>query len=366
LGPVNLLERFLSATCPWLTLQKSFIKPRSISVLLVYLGFLLVIALSAVRWVPILNEQVRGFAQDLPHYLSQLEENTFRFSGQPPHQALLPSLPLQIIPPKGTDGDGKETEPTVFKPEAKEPSKAETVVTNANELLQQTTTTGSIATFLQKLASGALGNLLDLATTTLARLVFLLTGLVILFYFLLDGERLKAGFIELIPSHYRMKVSDFLESIHTMLYTFIKGQVVLGFMAGLYLYIVYSFLGVKYAGFLGFFFGTASILPVVGPWMGLLPGILVVLFGQNPTDLVALLMLTGGFYVVKEYWLIRKVVGNILEMHPVVVILAFLACLKVAGVSGVLLAFPVASILSVTFRYIEGKPSLPPAPEGFP
>jgi predicted PurR-regulated permease PerM len=219
---------------------------------------------------------------------------------------------------------------------------------------------GQLLGFVQKYATRALDNILEMAITTLEGMIYVITTVVIVFYLLLDGRRLKDGLAEMLPDRIRDHTLHFLESTHRIFYHFIKGQVVLAFLAGIYMYTVYEIYGFKYAGLLGFLFGAASVLPVVGPWVGLLPALLVVMLGSDPTDMIGILMLAGVYYILKEYWLTRKIMGDNLEIHPVVVILAFLASIRIAGLPGVLLAFPLASLLCASFQYFH----TPVTPDG--
>lgn len=349
-----------------------FFNPRVLAVLVIYVGFLMAIALASLRILPTMSVQVRGFALDLPSYLAQLDEKLmvlsdnpgaqmfFKGAGLPDPEKVAPSLVLH-----STETPGAET-PKFQHPHQHHHHPRWRDRAHGQHGFSNNNGTGTITqnamnqmmTILQRNAPKTLHNLLEFLTTTVEGMLYLIATLVIIFYLLLDGKKLKTGLVEILPESMREKSAHFLENTHTILYTFIKGQVVLGFLAGMYMYFFYWLFDVKYAGFLSAFYGISSILPVVGPWVGLLPGVLVVLFSHSRLDLVTILMVSGSFYVLKEYWITRKLVGNVLEIHPVVVILAFLFCVKLGGILGAFLAFPLASLVCVTIQYFQGHESV--------
>jgi predicted PurR-regulated permease PerM len=98
LGPVNYLEQAIRCTFPNWVKRFSAISPRLISVLTVYLFFLTFMVLSGLKIAPDLASQVKDFSQELPSYLSQLEEKVSSISHHPTLQAVLPQSNLKVEP----------------------------------------------------------------------------------------------------------------------------------------------------------------------------------------------------------------------------------------------------------------------------
>jgi predicted PurR-regulated permease PerM len=59
-----------------------------------------------------------------------------------------------------------------------------------------------------------------------------------------------------------------------------------------------------------------------------------------------------AYQTVKDNILAPKVVGDVMGLHPMVILLALLICAQVAGLLGVLLALPLASALNVIIRLL--------------
>jgi predicted PurR-regulated permease PerM len=321
LGPVNLLEDGLEWGSATLLRRPRPGKYRVWAIILVYLLFLGLVAVSAIQGFPRLSAQVRGFAEDLPAYLDQVQDHIKTMPRANLLEQFWPARPAaagpaqnQTTPPE----NGNETDTTV----------------------------------LQNYSTALLGHLVNLGTMTLATLIYLLIGLVLTFYMLLDGKRLKEGFVRLLPKRLKASVDDYLATIHRVLYNFIRVQVVMGMTGGLYLYIVFQIFQVKYAFFLAFVFGAASIVPVLGPLFGILPAALVVLFSTQPIAIIPILICAAVFYMLKVYWILPKLVQYDFDIHPVIIILSFLVCVHTADMAGVLLAFPLASLISGTYEYL--------------
>jgi predicted PurR-regulated permease PerM len=376
LGPVNFVESSILKT-----IRRAGLKPpgflkkppfshvlehfnfRGISVLLVYLLFFCLIFISSVRVFPMIQDQVTELGRDLPGYMAQFDEEISYFSHSPEGVFILKSIPILPLPlEEAGNSETLDTHPEssqdspMIQPLAVSPS----AVANGTDgqspaEARARTILAQMLGYFQKLGINSLHHLKEVVTTTMEGMIFLVATLVIIFYFLLDGQKLKKGLIEFLPAKIQGKTTHFLENTHNILYTFVKGQIILGLMSGAYLWFIYTAYGVKYSGFLGSFFGASSILPVVGPWLGLIPGVFVILFGDSPLDLMWVLVFTGAWYILKEYWLNRMILGNALEIHPVVFILSFLAAIKMTGPVGLLLSFPLASIVCVTIQYFQAQ-----------
>jgi predicted PurR-regulated permease PerM len=158
-----------------------------------------------------------------------------------------------------------------------------------------------------------------------------------------------------MPSHLETPVAEFLERLHMQFYRFVKGQVLMSLISGSLVYLLLHLLDIKYALLLGLSFGLVSILPVIGPWLGLIPITLILAFSNHLMYILQVLLFAGIFYLVKTYWLWPKLVDRRFNIHPIIFILTFLACLKLVGYLGILLSFPLASLLGVWFDVLRAR-----------
>jgi predicted PurR-regulated permease PerM len=316
------------------------------AILIVYMATALFIGIIAIRFVPETFSQLQSLSRELPVYFDRAEDWVVSqpvlrgyLHGELTHLEQKGLLELteeeQIQLRENPDGPLSDHEKQEVRLK----------VLNTAERFNQ---------LMASQLSSAPKGVLPALTNTVNGLVYTLTWLMLVFYFLLDGGHLKDGLVRLLPKRARSTARYLLDEVHKVMFGFIKSQVMLGIGTGIYMMIVYTVFGVPYAFVLGSFFAIAEILPVVGTWIGFTPGILVILC-TNPYKLLAIMGLSYAFQTVKDNIVAPKVMGDIMGLHPVVVILSLLVCAKVAGLVGILFAIPVASLLNVIIRFVQAQ-----------
>jgi predicted PurR-regulated permease PerM len=325
--------------------------PRAMAILMVYLAFGLSVLVVSVRFLPIAVEQLHEFTKEMPHYIEQSEEWLL-------NQPVAMNYFHQEVTALQSRGELTKPQREVIEKEAQKQKtalvKAKPLSPMEKQVIREKlfVTPGHVNQFMKDHIASAFSNLLPLIGSTLTGFVYAITGLVLVFYFLLDGKELKDKFIHMLPRENHHSADYLLSSMHEVMFGFVKGQVILGAATGIYMIIVYTFFDVPYAFFLGAFFAVAEILPVVGTWLGFIPGIIVLLF-TNPIKLVMVMGLVYIYQLIKDNMVAPRVIGKVMGLHPVIVILSLLVCAKIAGLVGVLFAIPLASMMNVLFRYFQ-------------
>lgn len=328
LGPVNGLERFITQSLPkhW---HVSVGLCRAFSIAMVYLLCLGLLVFGILRIAVPFSVQFKEFIRDWPAHISRVN----------PKENAQPAQVLRQIGQNARIGapqnGASATLPVIKSPKTKILTATTTLAMQKMVMLSR-----SYATKLGRYA-------LDIGATTLGSLIYALTTLVLVFYLLHDGQAIQRGLIDLMPTRHEAQAEEFLNHLHKQFYTMVKGQVLMAVLSGGILYCLMLVMGLKYALLLGVIYGVASILPVIGPWLGLIPIVVVIELGHNPINILPVLLVAGLFYLTKAYWLWPKLISREFEIHPILFILTFLACIKVVGFSGVFLSFPLASVLGV-------------------
>jgi predicted PurR-regulated permease PerM len=285
LVPVNLLERAIA----WLLGWKR--RARLLSVSTIFLGTFIVTTVGLVASVPVLARQWSELERALPRYLNTLGLAISSMTGKPLPEGWL-NLPTESL------------------------------------------TATALLSGPSWLATGLNG------------VFYGVTGLVLVFYFLLDGPALCRLLLRQVPAGMRV----YGVAAHRVMGDFIKGQVFLAFISGGLMFLLYSVFQVKYALLLSTVFTVAEIVPVIGPWFAFTPGILVMLFSDNPWVTVYVL---GIYFAVKDNIILPKVVGEVMGLHPIVVIAALMVAAQVAGLMGVLFAIPLISLLNACRKTVQ-------------
>ena len=117
---------------------------------------------------------------------------------------------------------------------------------------------------------------------------------------------------------------------------------IIGILDTVGLYLV----GVPYALVLGIFAGVMEIIPYMGPIISAIPGIVLGFLVSPTTGLLAFVV-----YLVAQQFENHVVVPQVMKkavgLNPIVVILALMAGIKIAGTLGAILAIPVATAFGI-------------------
>lgn len=124
------------------------------------------------------------------------------------------------------------------------------------------------------------------------------------------------------------------------------GQLVLGTVIGTGVGVGLQLLGVPYALLLGLLAGFMELIPIAGAVIAGVPGVIIAL-----TESWWLGVATLGLYVLvgqlENHLLVPNVMRRAVGLRPIVIIIAILIGGRLAGIVGIILAVPVATMLSV-------------------
>jgi predicted PurR-regulated permease PerM len=198
----------------------------------------------------------------------------------------------------------------------------------------------------------------DMAMGTITGVMYTVSISVVTFYFLLDGHRIKEAIIGLFPKKYDPVLHVMSAEMDRSLQAFFKGQIVLGLVMGLVMLIVYVLLKVQYALLLSGFLAICEILPVIGPPIGFAPAVIAVAVHGSVVPgarIVQIIVLTAVFMVlqqVKDSVVGPKYMGNVIGLHPIMIFIAIMIGAKIDGMFGIIIALPVACVLSVLLAHL--------------
>lgn len=184
-------------------------------------------------------------------------------------------------------------------------------------------------------------------TRTLFSSVFsLFFVLVIAFYLVIEENALKKLFRHIIPKQHIAYAELIVDRIQIKLGRWVLAQLTLGIIMGIGTGAIFWLLGFKYALALGVIAGVLEVLPVVGPIISGFFGTILALSQSLVFGIIALTV-----YVVTQQLEGQLLVPNIMRkavgLNPLVTIIAVLLGSRLAGVPGVVLAVPIATIFSI-------------------
>jgi len=175
---------------------------------------------------------------------------------------------------------------------------------------------------------------------------------IITFYMLRDWDKIMAFLSALIPGKQRGTVLKLARSTDEVLGAFLRGQLLVMLALACIYSLGLSIVGLRYAIAIGVVSGLVSFVPYLGFVFGIGLASLTVVLEPNPFWLLIGVVLTFSVGQLLEGSLLTpKLVGDRIGLHPVVVIFAVAAGGQLFGFFGILLALPVAAVLSVVVRF---------------
>ncbi len=176
---------------------------------------------------------------------------------------------------------------------------------------------------------------------------------IITFYLLMDWNKIVSKVSKYLPSDRSDDIHLIILEIDETLSGFIRGQLLVCFILGLFYSVTLFWLELNYCFLIGVFAGILSFIPFLGAILGATVALAVALFqfwgAPDQIVLVAVFFIVGQ--VIEGNFLTPKLVGGAVKLHPVFLMLAVSVGGAVAGLSGVLLSVPLAAIFGVLIRY---------------
>ena len=152
------------------------------------------------------------------------------------------------------------------------------------------------------------------------------------------------------------KIGEYIDSTNKIFFKFISSQVIDGIIVGILVTIAMSIIGVKYAVLLGFMIGLFNIIPYFGAIIAVAISILITLItgGISQTLIMAIVVIV--LQQIDSNIINPKIIGNSLEISPLLVIFAVTVGGAYFGVLGMFLAVPVAAVLKILINdWLEFK-----------
>ncbi len=198
----------------------------------------------------------------------------------------------------------------------------------------------SFSQFLQVYSQSAINLIVNIFGGVLS-----FVAIIIISFYLSVMRRGIIGFIgSVLPEKYEDYVVSLWKRAEYKVGRWLQGQLLMALSVGLIVFVGLSFLNVKYALLLGVLAMVLEIVPVVGPVISAIPGVIFA-FVQSPTLGIWVVVFYVAVQQVESHIFAPLILGKTLGIKPVTVIVALLIGGKIAGILGFLLAVPVAVVI---------------------
>lgn len=204
------------------------------------------------------------------------------------------------------------------------------------------------------IAGSVLGGTFGVLSGTFSFALSLFGVVFVAAYMLIDVRRFKTAYLLAAPAHYRRDARDLWNAFGLTLSRYLNGLAldlaIQGAISAVALYLI----GLPYALVLGAFVSLTALIPYIGAWLGAVPAVIVA-FTVSPTAVILTVIVFVVIQQLEGNFLMPKIQGQSLNVHPVLVFLAVIIGGGLAGLVGVLLAVPTLAVLRVLFDFFRAR-----------
>ncbi len=279
--------------------------PKSLAILIVFIGFGFLIIYPIIKLGPTIQEESKNFQFYIPKIENLLNENYDKLRGQASEKAGV-DLPEDLV----------------------------------NNLIS--------------LVHKEIGDFLLEAPNYLATLLeWLLLVPLFLFFLLRDGREVKNRFLKLVPNNIFERAYNLVYQFNLQIGDYIFAKFIEASIVGAIITSGLLIIDIRFAFLLGIIAAITNIIPYIGPFLGMVPGLILCFldFGVSPT-LGAVLILYLVANIIDLAFVFPILVSKIVDLHPVLVVVSVIIGSQYLGIAGMIISIPLAASLKLIFREI--------------
>ncbi len=196
------------------------------------------------------------------------------------------------------------------------------------------------------------GYVVDSTKTAILVVGSIVTVIVSAFYLMYDRANLTDLALGLVPVKDREMVGDLFSEISEVIGRYIRGNLAVSAVCAVVIFIALTLLKVPFALPLAIFTGLMGLLPYIGPFIALIPAVIL---GLSKSPIVGLLVVVVFivYQQIENTFIIPVMYNKTLKLSPALVFLSVLIGGGVFGVIGAFLALPVAASIPVLVKYLD-------------
>lgn len=196
----------------------------------------------------------------------------------------------------------------------------------------------------------------------LTGLIMTVTAIMASVYFCRDGHKIWDYIVSVFEEKYQPEVNELLNRLRAVWGSYFAGELKLMLYISVITFVVYLILGLRWALLLGIIAGFCEVVPNIGPTLATIPAIIsALIFGSQWLPLnniiVAILAVIAAVIIqqTENIFLVPHIMGDALELHPVIIIIGILALSSRLGVIGAIFAAPMIALAKEILYFIISK-----------
>ncbi len=175
-----------------------------------------------------------------------------------------------------------------------------------------------------------------------------------LFYVLKDREEVVGGFYPMLPPHVRAHIQNVIYIVNRVVGSYVRAQLLSATIVGILVFIGLSILGIKFAAILALVAGLFALIPIIGPLLGAVPGLLVTL-ASSPDKVIWCALIYLVVQVVENNVISPRIQGSAVRLNPAIIMVTLVLSSEIAGLWGVIVAVPLVATARDVFVYFYSE-----------
>ena len=228
---------------------------------------------------------------------------------------------------------------------ARDPARCRSVST-----VDLVTQAGDIVRNLQDWAQELIDPLQSVAVASFGIFGNVLILVILSIYIALDREDILAFSYRLVPPSLVPQARVLQVSVSRSFGGFLRSQLVMGVVFGLFTAGVNIVFGLQYAALTTVAAGVLQMIPFFGPFVSWMPPVLVAMLMPNGPVLPVAILMGIAWFVTMNILQPRLMAGSV-GIHPIIVLGSVVVGAKIAGIAGAIFGIPIAAVISALFFY---------------
>lgn len=185
-------------------------------------------------------------------------------------------------------------------------------------------------------------------------IIFVL-GPFLAFYLLVDLPDVRRRVEEMVPGRSRSEVEFIAHRLNMAIGGFFRGQLAVAFIVGVMASFGLWLIGLPLWLVIGMIAGVFNMIPLIGPWIGAIPGIAVALATKDVKTAVLVAVVMLVVQQIDNHLITPTVMRRAVQLHPAAVMMALLAWGTIGGFLGLLLAVPLTATIKIVGGHLWRK-----------
>lgn len=206
----------------------------------------------------------------------------------------------------------------------------------------------TVLSHTSQIATDIVNKSINLTVAIMEGITVALSVGMIVFYLIYEKKSIKQSTLRIFPPKIRAKAQEMMKAIEEKVGGYVIAQGLSMTTVALFTAIGLGLLKIEYAVLLGLIAGILDIIPIVGPTIALILGVMAAIAKGWIWAIPAVFVYLIAQWISNNF--VRPLVfGKFLDLHPLWVIFSFLVAAKFLGVWGVILAPAIAALIATLF-----------------